>query len=1094
LAEDYILKQITASLIYPESQLGKEFWQKVYAQAQAKYGTTNVPINTFNKVWIVPEKAVVYENGGVAFVLENHLKVMLEQDYLSLEKHSRIESKKVGIKETNLLGSQIIREIVIPILTKEVNEGKNFIQLRQVFYSLILATWYKKKIRDSILNKIYSDQNKIGGVNVSSQDKDKIYQAYLKAFKKGVYSYIKEESDPITDRAIPRKYFSGGVDALREEQAIFAVGAANISRAQIAALARLSIMELDVEFTLINKTHSPLKVQTHTDRAMSSQVLNLDQYYPTADERHERHLFSLAMKYYSTTKDPRIISLLARKYANNVRKLLDWRSVDEVVLVPSSSPGLMLFAKAIEAPMRLEVHFNIHPMAIQKEESQVQQKQVAGQEARAANISGKMFLDGAYLESLKHKRVVLLDDLYSTGTTIKEAVRVLNAAHPAEVIVVVIGKAIDKTAHPTRPGVRTFPKMLMGEGNSVLLGNDEWTSEREILLADIVTYFIQREWSSLLSDEEMELMQILDQDKVISTEQMRSAEQLILHLCLVPMASHSSDKRLAAALMVAKMKMAQFVPRLFDNFLSPIGVEQAGKEYGEATEEKNFEGFESRRNARNASLYALYLLFLEGKSDFKPWINKIEQQASLWLQYYGLDENDPKIIDGMDWEKELVINERLGHDAEEIPSQIALLENLRLYFLADKMNLSREITTPGYEKWVEWVYPSINDIFDKDGLARLVKKILYLKLDRIQRRFGSTGLSFFPLGIGTVWFAEKWPENNEAYVEPSFEEIDHFLLKAFREINQRGSKVFIDTARVYGRGESEERLGEFFRAHENEKLREKSFIATKWGLNTDYKSADYSPDNLFASVNASLKCLGRIDLLFLHTSSTLRNMDDLLSPQALKPALAAMQRMKRENYGGIKYLGISISSKEGLEKALRDGLIDQFDVVQTYGNIFLENPGLMEKIRERGKVIVLNSLMRKTREQSNPEEVYRNILSRPGFSILLTGTRNNLDSTLRYADHGFSDGAMVSNKQLGMMPGYVQREGGINLNPTQMNMQVEKVGADFKYDFNGIKIDAAQIAGATFTIHQMTPVTNLLQILGLNIKLSENIILPASPF
>src|SRR3984885_5524764 len=85
LAEDYLLKQITASLIYPESQLGKEFWKKVYAQAQAQYGTTNIPINTFNKVWIVPEKAVIYENDGTAFVLENHLKVMLEQDYLSLK-------------------------------------------------------------------------------------------------------------------------------------------------------------------------------------------------------------------------------------------------------------------------------------------------------------------------------------------------------------------------------------------------------------------------------------------------------------------------------------------------------------------------------------------------------------------------------------------------------------------------------------------------------------------------------------------------------------------------------------------------------------------------------------------------------------------------------------------------------------------------------------------------------------------------------------------------------------------------------------------------------------------------------------------------
>jgi hypothetical protein len=98
LAEDYILKQITASIIYPESHLGKEFWQKVYAQAQAqaKYGTTNIPINTFNKVWIVPDKAVVYENKGTAFVIENHLKVMLEQDYLALDKNTVIARSPKG--------------------------------------------------------------------------------------------------------------------------------------------------------------------------------------------------------------------------------------------------------------------------------------------------------------------------------------------------------------------------------------------------------------------------------------------------------------------------------------------------------------------------------------------------------------------------------------------------------------------------------------------------------------------------------------------------------------------------------------------------------------------------------------------------------------------------------------------------------------------------------------------------------------------------------------------------------------------------------------------------------------------------------------
>ena len=89
LAQDYILKQITASLIYPEKGLGKTFWDKVYAKAQALYGTTEVPVNTFNKVWIMADKAEVFEHNQTAFVVDSHLKVMLEEDYLALEKNRR---------------------------------------------------------------------------------------------------------------------------------------------------------------------------------------------------------------------------------------------------------------------------------------------------------------------------------------------------------------------------------------------------------------------------------------------------------------------------------------------------------------------------------------------------------------------------------------------------------------------------------------------------------------------------------------------------------------------------------------------------------------------------------------------------------------------------------------------------------------------------------------------------------------------------------------------------------------------------------------------------------------------------------------------
>ena len=225
LAQDYMLKQVTASLIYPEDEVGRKFWKRVYEEAAKKYGNTSIPVNTFNKVWIVPEKAVVYENSkaGTAYVVESKLKVMLETDYLSLEKNSvGVESpdpmRKGGVtppvREANQIGSQIVREIIIPELTKEVNEGKNFAQLRQVYSSLILATWYKKKVKDSLLAKVYTDKNKVKGINLDDpQEKQKIYQQYLQAFKKGVYNYIKEDLDPVTHERIPRKYFSGGFSA-----------------------------------------------------------------------------------------------------------------------------------------------------------------------------------------------------------------------------------------------------------------------------------------------------------------------------------------------------------------------------------------------------------------------------------------------------------------------------------------------------------------------------------------------------------------------------------------------------------------------------------------------------------------------------------------------------------------------------------------------------------------------------------------------------------------------------------------------------------------------------------------------------------------
>ena len=237
LAQDYILKQITASLIYPEEGLGKKFWNQVYAKAQEQLGTTNVAVNTFNKVWILPDQALIYEKGNTAYVLKSHLKVMLEEDYLALSKH-RNQSGDMFPRQgggtfpqvknsTHTINSQLIREIVLPALEKEVNEGRNFAMLRQVYSGMLLATWFKKTLKRSLLGQIYADKTKVKGIDQNPQNNEAIYQRYLQAYKKGVFNYIKEDVDQFSNEEIPRKYFSGGlinsfamVTKITEDQAV----------------------------------------------------------------------------------------------------------------------------------------------------------------------------------------------------------------------------------------------------------------------------------------------------------------------------------------------------------------------------------------------------------------------------------------------------------------------------------------------------------------------------------------------------------------------------------------------------------------------------------------------------------------------------------------------------------------------------------------------------------------------------------------------------------------------------------------------------------------------------------------------------------
>ncbi|MBF0330348.1 MAG: hypothetical protein HQL17_00285 [Candidatus Omnitrophica bacterium] len=230
LAQDYLLKQVTATALAPDGRIGKEFWRRVYAAAQAKFGTTSIPVDSFHKVWIVPGVADVYVKDNAVYITKASLKLMLASDYEAANNSgaarttdpSHVEDASRAIPDD--ISTGIMREVVLPELEREVNEGANFGLVRQAYHALILAAWFKGKVaqvRQSSATEdmhasplgAYIDRNKTAGIAIDDiNESRKIWAQYVQSVQRGVYNFIREEKDPYSGDVLPRKYFSGGAD------------------------------------------------------------------------------------------------------------------------------------------------------------------------------------------------------------------------------------------------------------------------------------------------------------------------------------------------------------------------------------------------------------------------------------------------------------------------------------------------------------------------------------------------------------------------------------------------------------------------------------------------------------------------------------------------------------------------------------------------------------------------------------------------------------------------------------------------------------------------------------------------------------------
>jgi len=200
--QDYMLKQLGSALTYPETDIGQAYWSDLRSALVQQTGNPDGAIDSFSKLWIVPESAAVYEKGNTVLITEAKLKTILDQDY-------RLMNKMGGNQTINNAALDIARNKILPEVNKDVNNSKSFAQLRQIYYSIILAQWFKEKLRESFY-KEYINKEKTGEVNTADPTvKEKMFQRYVQSFQNGVYNYVRVEKDGY--QTVHRQYYSGGI-------------------------------------------------------------------------------------------------------------------------------------------------------------------------------------------------------------------------------------------------------------------------------------------------------------------------------------------------------------------------------------------------------------------------------------------------------------------------------------------------------------------------------------------------------------------------------------------------------------------------------------------------------------------------------------------------------------------------------------------------------------------------------------------------------------------------------------------------------------------------------------------------------------------
>jgi D-threo-aldose 1-dehydrogenase len=142
-----------------------------------------------------------------------------------------------------------------------------------------------------------------------------------------------------------------------------------------------------------------------------------------------------------------------------------------------------------------------------------------------------------------------------------------------------------------------------------------------------------------------------------------------------------------------------------------------------------------------------------------------------------------------------------------------------------------------------------------------------------------------------------------------------------------GPAHFIDTSRIYGRGRSEERIGDVIR--ERGGLPPGFIIATK--LDLDFETRRFDGAAARRSLEASIKALGidHFHVLHLHDPEFIKDITDVTGPRG---SMVELMKMKEEGF--CDAVGLGAGDVDVMMPLIRDW---DYDVILTHNRFTLIN-------------------------------------------------------------------------------------------------------------------------------------------------------------